>query len=75
MAKLIPRRRVPRAGRPDRDDPWRRMRLSLGLLAAVVAIGTLGYVLLGLGPLDAVYQTVTTVGTVGFREVGDTTGA
>ncbi|MFN8038042.1 MAG: potassium channel protein [Acidimicrobiales bacterium] len=75
MAKLIPRRRVPRGGRPDQDDPWRRMRLSLGLLAAVVAIGTLGYVLLGLGPLDAVYQTVTTVGTVGFREVGEATGA
>ena len=31
--------------------------------------GTVGYVLLGFGWLDAPYQTVTTVSTVGFREV------
>lgn len=31
--------------------------------------GTIGYVMLGFGVLDAVYQTVTTVTTVGFREV------
>ena len=31
--------------------------------------GTIGYVVLGFGLLDAVYQTVTTVSTVGFREV------
>jgi voltage-gated potassium channel len=39
------------------------------LVGLVVAAGTLGYVLLGLGPLDALYQTVTTITTVGFREV------
>ena len=32
-------------------------------------VGTVGYVLLGFGLLDAMYQTVTTVSTVGFREV------
>jgi voltage-gated potassium channel len=32
-------------------------------------IGTIGYLLLGFGLLDAIYQTVTTVTTVGFREV------
>ena len=32
-------------------------------------LATVGYVLLGLGFVDALYQTVTTVGTVGFREV------
>lgn len=36
---------------------------------AVLALGTLGYVLLGFGLLDAMYQAVTTVSTVGFREV------
>jgi voltage-gated potassium channel len=35
----------------------------------VLLAGTLGYVILGFGVLDAVYQTVTTVTTVGFREV------
>jgi len=38
-------------------------------LASVVVIGTIGYWLLGLSVLDALYQTVTTVSTVGFREV------
>jgi voltage-gated potassium channel len=32
-------------------------------------LGTLGYIALGFGPLDALYQTVTTTTTVGFREV------
>lgn len=31
--------------------------------------GTAGYLVLGFPLLDAVYQTVTTVTTVGFREV------
>ncbi|HYF47482.1 MAG TPA: potassium channel protein [Acidimicrobiales bacterium] len=31
--------------------------------------GTLGYLSLGLDPLDALYQTVTTIATVGFREL------
>lgn len=35
----------------------------------VLAIGTLGYVILGFTLLDAAYQAVTTVATVGFREV------
>lgn len=48
---------------------WRRLRYALVAFVAVNVIGTLGYVLLGFGFLDAVYQTVTTVATVGFREV------
>lgn len=47
----------------------RRLRLALGALALVLVGGTVGYVLLGFGWLDAAYQTVTTVTTVGFREV------
>jgi voltage-gated potassium channel len=47
----------------------RRIRLALLALGVVIGAGTLGYVILGFGVLDAVYQTVTTVTTVGFREV------
>ena len=55
-------------------DPWRPVRRGFLLLALVVVVGTIGYVLLGLSLLDALYQTVTTVSTVGFREVGESTG-
>ena len=48
---------------------WRRLRLALAMLASVFVLGTIGYVILGFSVLDAVYQTVTTVATVGFREV------
>jgi voltage-gated potassium channel len=47
----------------------RRIRLALLALTAVLCVGTLGYVVLGFSVLDAAYQTVTTVTTVGFREV------
>lgn len=43
--------------------------MALGLVAVVVGGGTLGYWVLGLAPIDALYQTVTTVSTVGFREL------
>jgi voltage-gated potassium channel len=43
--------------------------IGLGVLAGVVVAGTIGYVVLGFTVLDALYQTVTTVTTVGFREV------
>ena len=43
--------------------------LGFVTLAGVVVIGTVGYVVLGFGVLDAIYQTVTTITTVGFREV------
>ncbi len=48
---------------------WRRVQLGVALLGAVMTLGTLGYVAFGFGVLDALYQTVTTVTTVGFREV------
>jgi voltage-gated potassium channel len=50
-------------------DVSRRARVAVGALAVVIASGTLGYVLFGFGLLDALYQTVTTVTTVGFQEV------
>ncbi|MEL7209905.1 MAG: potassium channel protein, partial [Actinomycetota bacterium] len=63
----------PKLSRIDTTDPWRRVQLGVGLLAVVTAIGTIGYSILGLGVLDALYQTVTTISTVGFREVGEPT--
>lgn len=47
----------------------RRIRLALLALAGVIVAGTVGYVALGFSVMDALYQTVTTVTTVGFREV------
>lgn len=47
----------------------RRIQLALAAVLGVVIVGSVGYVLLGFSPLDAVYQTVTTITTVGFREV------
>ncbi len=47
----------------------RRIVRAVLALALVTLLGTVGYLLLGFTPLDAVYQTVTTVATVGFREV------
>ncbi|CAN5668544.1 potassium channel protein [soil metagenome] len=41
------------------------------MVALVVVGGSFGYWLLGLTPIDALYQTVTTVTTVGFRELGE----
>jgi voltage-gated potassium channel len=47
----------------------RRIELALGLVLGLILAGSIGYVALGFGMLDAVYQTVTTITTVGFREV------
>ena len=53
----------------------RRIVRAVLALALVTLLGTVGYLLLGFTPLDAVYQTVTTVATVGFREVNPLTPA
>ncbi len=45
------------------------------MVLAVMVIGTIGYLLFGLSFTDAVYQTVTTVTTVGFRELKNFTVA
>jgi voltage-gated potassium channel len=47
----------------------RRIQFALLAVLAVLAGGSIGYVVLGFSLLDAVYQTVTTITTVGFREV------
>ena len=52
-------------------DPWRRFRIGLGVIALVLVVGTAGYAALGLDLLDAFYQTVITISTVGYRELGE----
>jgi voltage-gated potassium channel len=54
--------------------PWwaRPSRLGPGLLVLVLVIGTTGYVLIeGWSISDALYMTVTSITTVGYREVHD----
>ncbi|HSJ91925.1 MAG TPA: potassium channel protein [Ilumatobacter sp.] len=46
-----------------------RLRLALAMVLTVFVVGTIGFVVLGLALLDAVYMTVTTITTVGFREI------
>lgn len=48
---------------------WRRVTFGVIALVGVMAAGLVGYIAFGFGALDALYQTVTTVTTVGFREV------
>ncbi len=50
-------------------DPFRRVWMGALALVLILVAGSGGYILLGFPFLDAVYQTVTTVTTVGFREV------
>src|SRR3972149_2269148 len=54
----------------------RPLAILVGILLAIIAAGTLGYVVLeGWGPGDALYMTVITLTTVGFREVAELDGA
>jgi voltage-gated potassium channel len=60
--------------RPDdqQNGPVKRLRYTLALLAAVIACGGLGYHWLShLNPLDSLYMAITTLFTVGFRELGE----
>ena len=52
------------------SSPWRRLALSGAALFALLLFGVTGYMSIeGWSFLDALYMTVTTVTTVGFREV------
>jgi voltage-gated potassium channel len=53
------------------DTAIGRLQRAIGMVVAVGIIGTIGYRLFGMSLTDAVYQTVTTITTVGFRELQD----
>jgi voltage-gated potassium channel len=57
-------------GRPDPVSAAARLQRGVLLLVLVTFLGTLGYVVVGLEPEDALYQTVLTISTVGYREIG-----
>ena len=71
-------RSVPRAPRPRPafwalvrgSRPWHRFETAVVIVLAVLAFGTAGYVAVGLGPFDALYQTAITLSTVGYGEMG-----
>ena len=63
-------RRHPHLVRGAPKDPWGRFWAGLSVLAAVTAAGTFGYHRLGLTVGEAFYQTVITITTVGYGEVG-----
>ncbi len=48
-----------------------RLRVALGMVAGITVIGTIGYWLFGFTLLDAAYQTIINITTVGFRELED----
>src|ERR1051325_3854995 len=70
MASLRPTRFSKDNKRRDTNRRVPAVWAPLTLLSAVVAGGTAGYMLIeGWGIWDAFYMTVTTVATVGFREI------
>ncbi|GFO58546.1 potassium transporter TrkA [Geomonas silvestris] len=51
-------------------DPVRHLKISICVLFLLLSFGTFGYIAIeGWDTLDALYMTVITLGTVGFREV------
>ena len=51
-------------------DPVRHLRISVASLVSIIALGTIGYSLIeGWQAFDALYMTVITLTTVGFKEV------
>ena len=69
-----PRRHPPHLARGAPKDPWGRFWAGLSLLAVVIVAGTFGYHRLGLTLEEALYQTVITISTVGYEEIGAVTG-
>ncbi|MEQ8437738.1 MAG: potassium channel protein [Ilumatobacter fluminis] len=46
-----------------------RLRIAIAMVVTIFVVGTIGYVVLGLALLDAMYMTITTITTVGYREI------
>ena len=68
MAKSADRE-APRIDPAEPLSVGRQVRRALIALASVLAFGIAGYMMLGFSSLDAAYQAVTTMTTVGFKEV------
>lgn len=50
----------------------RKLAVTIGLIAGVILFGTVGYMVVeGWGMIDALYMTVITLASVGYREVHD----
>ena len=58
--------------RTDAIEPWRRFRSAMIAVALVVVYGWTGYLILGVPWFDAFYQTVISITTVGYSEIGVT---
>ena len=57
-------------GAPVQSPWWAGWRLSVALLAFVITGGTLGYVVIeGWSPWEALYMTMISITTVGYKEV------
>lgn len=70
MATTQSKRRQTRPTPPQIVAEQRRLRIALVSLASVIMVGWVGHMWLArLGPLDALYQTVITIATVGSREI------
>ncbi len=46
-----------------------RLRVAIALVLGVFVVGTIGFWAFGLSPIDAMYMTITTITTVGYREL------
>jgi voltage-gated potassium channel len=46
-----------------------RLRVAIAMVLAVFVAGSIGYTMFGLSPIDAMYMTITTITTVGYREL------
>ncbi|MFZ2502453.1 MAG: potassium channel family protein, partial [Nocardioides sp.] len=73
MEAPVRRRRRRRKAYDPSNGSLRRIKFALSELIIVIVCGSAGYLFFGFTPLEAIYQTVTTVATVGFREVNPLT--
>lgn len=69
------RRRSLLSGVPEGANAIRRIKIAMLGLVGTIAFGVLGYMALGLTLLEALYQTVFTVATVGYTELYERTPA
>jgi voltage-gated potassium channel len=68
MSDHVRRGRPGRSRLPGASDlhPFRQVQIGIALVAFVLVAGTLGYEALGFTWIDALFQTVVTVSTVGY---------